>query len=97
MVSFKVSDVEFKLIEAITNRALALSARMGGDPGRRQDVLMDITAVHANGCRLRLSDLLAADDANFGHDIFGIRRHLNRDNGQLVNCFVPRFAAPLRG
>ena len=52
---------------------------------------MDFTAVHANGNPLRLADLLAADDFNFAHDAFGIARHLNRTNGQLENCFLPRF------
>jgi hypothetical protein len=56
------------------------------------DVHMDLCAVHLNGCPLRLGELLDADDFNFWHDIAGIRRHLNRETGELVNCFLPRFS-----
>ena len=45
-----------------------------------------------NGCPLMLSELLAADDTNFAHDVFGIRAKLNRETGALRDGFVPRFA-----
>jgi hypothetical protein len=54
---------------------------------------MDVDACHNNGCPLDLERLLAADEFNFSHDVFGIARHINRDTGQLENCFVPRFAS----
>ena len=57
------------------------------------DTQMDICATHANGCTLRLKDLLDADDFNFGHDIIGIYNHIDRETGKLVNCFLPRFSA----
>jgi hypothetical protein len=41
---------------------------------------------------LDLDAMLAADDGNFAHDFFGIRSHMNRENGKLEHCFVPRFA-----
>lgn len=94
MITFAVSKQEHELAMAVAHRALALCARLKGDPCRLQDMAMDVIATHANGCRLRLAELLAADDANFGHDVFGIRRYLNRDTGKLTHCFVPRFAAP---
>jgi hypothetical protein len=53
---------------------------------------MDLVAVHMNVCALRLDELLLADEFNFSHDILGIRRHLNRQTGELGNCFMPRFA-----
>jgi hypothetical protein len=53
---------------------------------------MDLYTVH-NTVGLRLMDLVGADRLNFVHDVFGIRRHLNRETGQLEDCFVPRFAA----
>ncbi len=59
------------------------------------DLNMDITAVHANGNPLRLKDLLAADDFNFFHDLFGIRKHLNRKSGKLKGFFSPRFCKPI--
>ena len=52
---------------------------------------MDITACHLNGTPLRLEELLATDDFNFSHDIFGIARHINRATGKLENHFLPRF------
>jgi len=61
---------------------------------RPLEAQMDVTACHVNGCPLKLQELLEADDFNFSHDIFGIRRHLNRETGQLENCFLPRFARP---
>jgi hypothetical protein len=54
---------------------------------------MDITAAHCNGMTLNLTALLNADDANFAHDIGGIVQHINRQTGELENCFVPRYAA----
>ncbi len=42
---------------------------------------------------LRLADLLAADDFNFAHDVFGIMRHIDRRTGRLDNHFVPRFCS----
>ena len=57
-----------------------------------QDIEMDITATHLNGCRLNLGGLLAADQFNLMHDVCGINQNLNRTTGKLENCFLPRFA-----
>lgn len=53
---------------------------------------MDITACHANGNPLRLAELLKADDGNFGHDVFGIRRFIDRTTGRLMGHFRPRYS-----
>lgn len=59
---------------------------------RLLDLDMDITAAHiANP--LKLEALLNADDFNFNHDICGIRANINRDSGEMNNCFLPRFSA----
>jgi len=58
------------------------------------DMMMDITAVHLNDCRLDLPKLLAADDFNFYHDIFGIAQYIDRTTGKLKDCFLPRSAKP---
>ena len=60
-----------------------------------KDANMDITACHLNGCPLRLEELLNANDASFGHDVFGIRRYLDRKTGKLTGFFDPRYSAPL--
>ena len=88
-VSFKVTRRERTKITAIARRAVAMAERAGTDYPL-PDADMDITATHANGCRLDLDRLAAADDFNFAHDVFGIRRHLNRETGKLENCFLPR-------
>jgi len=52
-------------------------------------ILMDLDKVD---CEIDFHALLAADDANFAHDIAGIHRHLNHATGYLMDCFVPRYA-----
>lgn len=92
-VSFEVSADDGALISRIALRA----ARWARDHGGFWSVLdasMDVTAAHANGCPLRLADLLDADDSNFAHDVFGIRRYIDRNTGHIVGGFWPRFAAP---
>lgn len=88
MITFEVSPTESRLIEKIARRALAGC--------RKKDTLllieMDLIVVHANGCPLVLENLLAASDADFAHDLCGIRTHLDRDSGQLCDLFLPRFA-----
>lgn len=55
-------------------------------------IMMDLEAAHCNGCILRLDDLLDANDGEFMHDLIGIQTNLNRETGELTNCFVPRFS-----
>lgn len=90
MIEWTVSKEDMNLILAITLRA----ERMGiaGKP-QRMRALMDLTACHANGTPLRLPDLLHAADGDFIHDIAGICAHMNRETGQLQDCFLPRYAA----
>lgn len=92
MIRFATSAEDFDLIETIATRAVELVASTPIEGYNKQTAMMDISAVHVNGCPLKLKDLAEADDYNFGHDIFGIIRHLDRRTGHLENCFVPRFA-----
>lgn len=92
-LSFDVSKSEFELIGKIAARAVKMAN--GYDfKYSKMDAVMDITACHANGSPLRLDELLKARDGDFGHDIFGIRRHINRETGQLMDCFSPRYSLP---
>jgi hypothetical protein len=95
MIDFKVSDRDQETIGKLVDRAMALKSdgRKIFTAKQRMDLVMDLTATHANGNPLRLDDLLQADEFNFMHDIFGIRRHLNRETGELMDCFSPRFSA----
>ena len=54
-------------------------------------VALDVEYAHAQ-IPMDLGRLLLADDFNFSHDVGGIGRHINRETGQMEDCFVPRFA-----
>lgn len=78
---------EYLLISQIAQRA-----KRQGNPDDLLTINMDIEAAHRD-VTLDLAALLAADDFNFNHDVFGIRKHMDRRTGKLVDCFVPRFIA----
>jgi len=91
-ISFETTKEDGAIIEQIADRACKVWPE-----GDRLNFVMDLTATHANGCPLKLAELLAADDFNFAHDVAGIYRHLDRNDssptaGKLLNCFLPRFA-----
>jgi hypothetical protein len=92
---FTATRREHELIRKIVRRAV----RLAQDEGIDYDVLsasMDIEACHCNGMPLDLARLADADDGTFGHDVFGIRRFINRQTGEIGGCFVPRTALPDR-
>jgi hypothetical protein len=89
MITWTTSKEDTELMLAIVKRAESM-----GLVKDRMTVLMDITACHANGTPLRLADLLKAADFDFIHDITGITRYIDRESGQLTDCFLPRYAAP---
>lgn len=91
-LNWNVSVEDDALISQIVDRGRRLDNNRHVRGLTRLHCAMDITAVHANGTPLRLADFLAADDFNFAHDWFGIRRNLDRETGALINCFLPRFA-----
>lgn len=91
VIRFNVTDEERDVILAIAERAKRELFRDPDTPSMIH-LLMDITATHANGNRLRLRELLEADAFNFAHDIHGIVRHIDRETGELKDFFVPRFA-----
>lgn len=91
-VLFDVSRSDTKLIAQIAKRARNLALKHDVDYPIL-DASMDITACHANGTPLDLQKLMGFDDGNFGHDVFGIRRFIDRTSGQLSGCFLPRCSA----
>lgn len=91
MIKFKATLAEVRVISEIANRALALPGIQGTDV-TKQDLMMDIEACHSNGCRLRLLAFASGAPFDFAHDIYGIRRNLNRETGKLEGCFLPRYA-----
>ena len=90
-ISFKASKEDAAIIERIAERAFKF-AEDAEIPADKLDFLMDVTAAHCNGCPLDLDRLLAGPDSDFTDDVFGIRRHLNRESGELEDCFLPRYA-----
>lgn len=88
-VSFKRTMKEGRLIRRIVDRAIELELCR---PENRLNVEMDITATHANGCRLDLQKLLLARNYIFAHDLIGIDRYLDRETGNLAFHFDPRCA-----
>lgn len=88
--SFKLGTrAEAVLIHEIARRAVSCTENYS-----LLDADMDITACHANGCALDLIALLNASDGDFGHDVFGIRQHIDRRTGKLGGLFHPRHALP---
>ena len=94
-VSFKVSDADAEIISQIVKRGWAIDW-LRASYADKLSMRMDVMAVHANGNRLRLADLLAADDFNFAHDMSGICNCLDRNTGKLTRNFRPRFSVPSR-
>jgi hypothetical protein len=52
---------------------------------------MDISAAHIYQ-PICLEELLKAPDGDFGHDVFGINHHINRETGKLEDGFSPRYS-----
>lgn len=90
-ISFNITAEENILINAIVNRAIDHPS-FKSNSDTQLGLNMDISAVHCNGCRLRLKDFLEGDDFDFFHDIYGIQKNLNRTTGRLESIFYPRFA-----
>ena len=90
-IRFDVSEEDAGLICLIVSRAMRHYPDLD-----EQSLSMDITACHLNGCPLRLEALEMANDFDFIHDVFGIRHHMDRRTGKLMNHFRPRFSVPAR-
>lgn len=84
MITWNATKEEFKLIQKIVDRAEKLL------PIDRTSTMMDLEACHCNGNPLDFKLLLGFPDFDFAHDICGIARHMDRETGQLKDCFSPR-------
>ena len=93
-LNWNVTKAEHDLIVKIAERAKEIARRQGTEYSWH-DAVMDLTACHANGHRLDLAGLLAADMYHFTHDVFGIAAHLDRETGKLTHggIFNPRYSA----
>ena len=88
MIKLVASERDARVIEGCVLRW----KRITGQRNNLLEVEMDITATHLNGCPLKLVDLLQSPEADFCHDISGIKAHMNRGTGQLEDNFRPRYA-----
>lgn len=95
-INFTATKEEYEIIGRIVKRAVALFAEYDVTLDSTS-LMMDITATHANGCPLRLAELLEAEEIDFAHDISGITRHIDRTTGELQDCFLPRYSQPQGG
>lgn len=85
MIQFgETTKEEMGHIEAIIKRVRKIDTGYDG-----LTITMDLTATHLN-TPLDFKKLSEADDFNLFHDVFGIRKHLNRQTGNLKDCFLPR-------
>lgn len=86
---FNATKRDHNLIFKIVLRAQHAAVEAGVHIDR-MTMLMDLEACHCNGNPLDLKKLLGFDDFNFAHDVFGIRRYMDRNTGKLTKCFLPR-------
>jgi len=83
---------EMRVIDAIVIRAAKLAAFYGKSHNLdRAALTMDLESAHM-AHPLHLDLLLSARDSDFAHDVFGIHRHIDRETGEMKDCFMPRFA-----
>ena len=90
MIDWDRANMEdYKAAKEIVDRATKEACFMEVDPMGLQ---MDIVATHISGCKLKLQELLKAAKSDFFHDVAGIHRHIDRETGKLLDCFLPRYA-----
>lgn len=84
---------DFELISQIADRARQRVYPMYKIDDDKLTVVMDLEHAHMS-CPMDLQKFLDFSPGNFAHDMLGIRRHINRQTGELEGCFVPRCALP---
>lgn len=90
-VRWDVTPADQALIKLIVKRAKRANL-LADVPDAEENVTMDLEATHANGCPLDLVKLLRAPASDFGHDLLGISKYLDRTTGTLRDFFLPRCA-----
>ena len=81
---------DIRTISKIAARAVEIARKQGADYSQTT-AMIDLEKCHAQ-MPLDLDALLAADNFNFTHDVFGIANHIDRETGIVGDCFVPRYA-----
>lgn len=97
LLRFKTTPEDFMLIIALAKAASKIGNAFNLDSFHYTvlEASMDLEAAHAS-CPLQLKTMVEQLDgphkSDVVHDLLGIRRHLNRQTGQLEDHFIPRFA-----
>ena len=89
MINWDISEKDLDLIDNIVER-IESNTSLHFKP-TRMTMIMDLNAVHSSS-PLDLDGLLNSEPFDFYHDICGIINNINRTNGKLENCFVPRYS-----
>ena len=87
MVNFGMTKEELLLVKQIAERLIADLPDMEYN---RQELVMDFDAAYTSSGPFNLTRLLESPDTDFLHDVYGIRRHIDRETGELTGCFMPR-------
>lgn len=82
-------------VRAVIDRLIPLLKEDGRPLGDRLDWEMDLVAVHCNGIPLDLDRMLKADERTLRHDLYGIRRFIDRETGKLREQFLPKLHGEL--
>jgi hypothetical protein len=89
ITNWEITNPEFDLLVQVADRALAAFTHY---PDDKRTLVMDLMACHANACALDFKSMLEGPLQDLSHDIYGIRKHINRDTGKLEDFFTPRYA-----
>ncbi len=95
MIDFGTLDIteeESTLVTEIVKRA-AEWLESNGLPFDCLSARMDLEACHGLFRRLDFAAMLDGSIGDMMYDIVGIRTYLNRETGELLADFEPRFAA----
>lgn len=85
----KVSYEDSMTILKIVSRAFEDQTFRMLTKGDRLSLDMDLSAAHATS-PLDLEKLLNFPDLDFFHDLYGISGRIDRETGELRDCFLPR-------
>ena len=82
----------YELHGKIAQRYEQACAEAGLTPDARLKTRMDLEHVEVLYPKYRWEEMLNSPASEFNHDIFGIKRNLNRSTGKMEDQFHPRYA-----
>lgn len=82
---------DFSIIQKIAERYEDMMNRDDRVAESRWMTVLDLEHMEDLYPESDLNTLLLFDEADFAHDMFGIKRHFNRRTLEMEDCFLPRF------